>query len=111
MRTDFKPDIDRHSSKASIFKDISDKIEAWQPHDEDDKLSIEFTLDGYDVFVEVAVSNWKETPYYQEGEKQTAIEYDISLDDVSIGYYDDIDDDMTADIEKMLKKKFDPNHK
>ena len=51
MGADGKYDNDKSGSFNWLMEKISERIDAWQPDNEDDYTTIEFQDEGYDVYV------------------------------------------------------------
>ena len=106
MGADGKYDHDKSGSFNWLMEKISEQIDAWQPDNEDDYTTIEIQDEGYDVYVEISVGKWKEEYEYPDGVEVKYNEWTISIDQVSIGYLVEEDDEMSRWIDEALTKKY-----
>jgi len=106
MAADGKYDHDKAGSFDWLMIKISKEIDAWQPDNENDYTTIEFQDEGYDVYVEISVGKWEEEYEYLYVHKVKYIGWTISIDQVSVGYLDEEDEEMGRRLDEALTKKY-----
>lgn len=107
MGADGKYDHDKSESLDRLFKMAVEKIDAWEPEDEDDNTTIEFEDGcGYDVSIEVSVKNYRKEPEYMDGHRIDYVEYDIEIGTTAAGFLVEEDEDMGEWLYQMLIKKY-----